>query len=106
MKTLSALFRHRTLSRLLPDGHGRLVPALLLSVLVPLLLCGCADEAGAPAAKEAPMKDKTWSTAVTLQDEWTPEAGGDAGGTGDASSTGLTLTASEAAPVTEEPAAE
>jgi len=99
MKTWPALFRHRTLSRLLPDGHGRLVPALLLSVLVPLLLCGCADEAGAPAAKESPMKAKTWSTAVTLQDEWTPEAGEGAGEVGDVSSAGLTLPASEAAPV-------
>ncbi len=112
MKTRPALFRHRRLTdglrrllsnghgRLLPGRRGRLLPALLLSVLVPLLLCGCADEAASPAAKEDPMKDKTWSTAVTLQDEWTPEADEGAGGTGDASPAGLALPASEAAPVT------
>ena len=111
MKTWPALFRHRRLPdglrRLLSNGHGRplpgrrgrLLPALLLSVLVPLLLCGCADEAASQAAKESPMKAKTWSTAVTLQDEWTPEAGEGAGEVGDVSSAGLTLPASEAAPV-------
>ncbi len=95
MKILTALYRCRSLKnrqgRVLPAVHLTVLLPITLSVLCTLPLCGCADGVSLPTGQKAPVNDRTWTTAVTLQDEWTPAASPDG--------QPFTLPASEAVPV-------